>query len=52
MKYIKQKPLSLLLLAFPCVIIAQFFYPEPILIFALSGIGLIPLAGYLGEATA
>lgn len=31
--------------------VAEFFFPNPILIFAACCLGLIPLAGFLGEAT-
>lgn len=31
--------------------IAKFLYPQPIVIFVASCLGLIPLAGFLGEAT-
>jgi Ca2+:H+ antiporter len=31
--------------------VAEFFFPNPILIFASCCLGLIPLAGFLGEAT-
>ena len=35
----------------PLAFLAEWFFPNPLLVFALSCIALIPLAGLLGEAT-
>ncbi len=49
--YIQQKPISLLLLAFPFAIIASWLQWNPILVFSLSAAGVIPLAGLIGDGT-
>ncbi len=49
--YVKRKPLTLLLLAFLFAIIAEWQHWGMIWVFALSALGVIPLAGYIGEAT-
>jgi len=49
--YIKQKPLTLLLLAFGLAIIAKWQHWGMTWVFILSALGVIPLAGYIGEAT-
>jgi Ca2+:H+ antiporter len=49
--YIRHKPLSLLLLAFPLAILAEFMHWNPIWVFGLSAVGVIPMAEYIGEAT-
>jgi Ca2+:H+ antiporter len=43
--------LMLLLIAAPAAIIARIANADPVLVFALSAVGLIPLAGLIGEAT-
>jgi Ca2+:H+ antiporter len=43
--------LMLLLFAAPAAIIARIANADPVLVFALSAAGLIPLAGLIGEAT-
>lgn len=45
------KYLRFLLVFVPLAVLAEFFHWSPMLIFACSCIGLIPLAGLLGEAT-
>ena len=45
------KFLRYLLIFVPLAVAAEFFFPNPLLIFAFSSIALIPLAGLLGEAT-
>jgi len=45
------KILRLLLVFVPLAFVAEFVFHSPLLIFACSAIGLIPLAGLLGEAT-
>jgi len=49
--YVKRKPLTILLLAFLFAIIAEWQQWGMIWVFALSALGVIPLAGYIGEAT-
>lgn len=49
--YIKRKPLTLLLLAFLLAIFAEWQHWGMIWVFALSALGVVPLAGYIGEAT-
>ncbi|MEI7987607.1 MAG: calcium/proton exchanger [Chloroflexota bacterium] len=48
---VQQHPLDLLLFFFPLAILGKVIAYNPIWIFALSAIGVIPLAGYIGEAT-
>ncbi len=49
--YIRRKPLSVLLLAFPFAIIAEFAHWGAVYVFILSAVGVIPFAEYIGEAT-
>lgn len=49
--YLRSHPLSVLLIALPLAIIAQFAGWSPTLVFLFSAIGVIPMAGYIGEAT-
>lgn len=49
--YIRKKPLSILLLAFPFAVIAELAHWGPIYVFILSAIGVIPFAEFIGEAT-
>lgn len=49
--YLRSKPLSFLLLVFPIAVVAHFAGGSDLLIFILSAVGVIPLAGYIGEAT-
>lgn len=51
MKYTRSHPILLLLLALPLVFLAEAVHWGPIWIFALSAIGIIPLANYIGEST-
>lgn len=50
-KYIRRKPISLLLLVLPLAVLAEASHWGELWVFTLSAVGLIPLAGYLGEAT-
>jgi len=50
-QYIRENPLMLLLLAVPLAIIAQFGQWSPLWVFVLSALGVVPLAGLIGEAT-
>lgn len=49
--YLKKKPFSVLLIAFPLAIIASFLGWNPIWVFSLSAAGVIPLAGLIGDGT-
>jgi Ca2+:H+ antiporter len=49
--YLKAKPLAWLLLAVPLAIIVEVMHWGPVWVFIFSAIGVIPLAGYIGEAT-
>jgi len=51
LQFFNKKPLNWLLLALPIVLIAEWMHLPSIWIFALSAVGLIPLAGLIGEAT-
>ncbi len=50
-QYLKEHPLAILLIAFPLAIIGRILQWGDVLIFALSAVGVIPMAGYIGEAT-
>ncbi len=50
-RYIREHPLSVLLLAIPLAIIAELAGWGPIWVFGFSALAVIPLAGYIGEAT-
>lgn len=50
-RYLKNHPMAYLLLVIPVVIAAELMHWPPLVIFALSAIAIIPLAGYIGEAT-
>ena len=45
------KLLSVLLLFIPAAITAEFMHANPVLIFVLSALAIVPLSGYLGRAT-
>jgi Ca2+:H+ antiporter len=49
--YLKKNPLSILIIALPVALIAELGQWNPIWVFALSAIGVIPMAGYIGAAT-
>lgn len=51
LEHFKKKPLDLLALALPLALLAEVAHWEPIWTFALSALGIIPLADYIGEAT-
>lgn len=52
MKFLRSiKPVYYLVLALPAVLIAELLHADPILLFVLACVGLIPLAGLIGEAT-
>jgi Ca2+:H+ antiporter len=49
--YLRKHPLSFLLVALPLALIARYAGWSSILVFLLSAVGVIPMAGYIGEAT-
>jgi Ca2+:H+ antiporter len=49
--FLKQNPWSGLLLALPLTFAAQRLTWQPVIIFALAAVGIIPLAAYIGRAT-
>jgi Ca2+:H+ antiporter len=49
--YLRQHPLSILLLAFPLALFAKLGGWGAGWVFAFSAVGVIPMAGYIGEAT-
>ncbi len=51
MAFLRANPLSWMLLALPATLVAQWLAWQPVEIFALAAIGIIPLASYIGRAT-
>lgn len=51
MRYLKDHPLAILLVAFPLAVLGRVLHWNGMWLFALSAIGVIPMAGYIGEAT-
>lgn len=49
--YFREHPLAILLLAFPLAVLAHFTNWSSLAVFLLSSVGVIPMAGYIGEAT-
>lgn len=49
--YLKENPIQGLLLFVPVVIIAELLHWPPLVIFALSSLAIVPLAGLIGEST-
>ncbi len=49
--YLKENPFSILLLAFPLALWAEWGEWGAVWVFVLSAVGVIPLAGFIGEAT-
>lgn len=49
--YLRKHPLSFLLIAAPLAFVAQYAGWSSTLVFLFSAVGVIPLAGYIGEAT-
>jgi Ca2+:H+ antiporter len=49
--YIRENLLSVLLVGFPLAVVAEIGHWGPIWVFVFSALGVIPLAGYIGEAT-
>lgn len=50
-KGFKVEPLNFLLLAVPAAVVLEFTHAEPVLIFVISCVAIIPLAGLMGRAT-
>lgn len=50
-KYLLAKPLNLLLVLVPVLLVLEFLHAGPVLLFAASALAIIPLAGVLGDAT-
>lgn len=50
-KFIKKRPVQVLLLAIPFAILAELFEWGAGWVFSLAAVGVIPLAGLIGEAT-
>jgi Ca2+:H+ antiporter len=51
LRYITAKPLTVLFLAFPLAILAEYLHWGPGWVFILSAVGVIPMAELIGEAT-
>ncbi len=49
--FIRDNPVGVLLVALPFAILAELLHWDPIAIFIISAIAIIPLAGYIGAAT-
>jgi Ca2+:H+ antiporter len=49
--WLKKKPLNLLLAAFPLAVIGSFLEWNAIVLFGLSALSVVPLAGLIGEGT-
>ena len=49
--YLRAHPLSFLLVALPLALIAEFANFSPFWVFVFAAVGVIPMAGYIGEAT-
>jgi len=49
--YIKKKPLTILLVAFPLAVIGSWLGWSAILLFSLSALSVVPLAGLIGDGT-
>jgi Ca2+:H+ antiporter len=45
------KILAILLIFVPAAIAAEFMHANPVVIFALAALGIVPLSGFLGKAT-
>ena len=49
--FLRKSPISILLLAFPFAVLGDLLHWSPTVVFALSAIAIIPLAGYIGKST-
>lgn len=45
------KLLAILLIFVPAAIVAEYMHANPVMIFGLAALGIVPLSGYLGKAT-
>jgi len=50
-KYLFSRYLNLLLVFVPAVLIMEWLHADPVWLFAVSGLAIVPLAGVLGDAT-
>jgi Ca2+:H+ antiporter len=51
LKAIRSKPISLLLVFVPLALAAETLHWNPLAVFIIAAVGVIPLAAYIGEAT-
>lgn len=51
LNYVKGKPMAVLLLAIPLVLLAEYLHWGDLTVLILSSLAVIPLAGYIGEST-
>lgn len=51
LSYVRKDPLSVLLLALPAAVLAKYAGWNDLVVFIFSALGIVPLAGYIGEAT-
>ncbi len=51
LQYLRKKPIAALLVFIPIALLAEFGKWGGLWVFALSAVGVIPLAGYIGEST-
>jgi len=49
--YLKKKPLSILLIALPIAVIGAFLEWNALVLFSLSALSVVPLAGLIGDGT-
>jgi Ca2+:H+ antiporter len=49
--FFRKKPINLLLLALPLAMMAAYLNWGEVMVFVFSAIGVIPMAGYIGDAT-
>lgn len=50
-QYLKENPVRALLVLIPVVIVGELLHWNPLVIFALASLSIIPLAGLIGEST-
>jgi len=49
--YLREHPLAILLIFLPLAMLAEFTHWGALWVFSFSAVGVIPMAGYIGEAT-
>jgi Ca2+:H+ antiporter len=49
--FVRQDPLSLMLVALPLTLLAELAHWSPVAVFVMAAAGIIPLASYIGKAT-